>query len=42
MTETEIEQKVTEVLNLIKGVNLKEYKEIIRFLDTEVQTKFKL
>lgn len=42
MTEKEINQKVTEVLDLIKGVNLKEYKEIIRLIDTEVQTKFKL
>ena len=42
MTETEINQKVTEVLNLMKGISLKEYKEIIRFVDTEVQTKFKL
>ena len=42
MTETEINQKVTEVLNLMKGISLKEYKEIIRFVDTDVQTKFKL
>ena len=44
MTEQElkIEQKATQVLNLIKGLTLKEYKEVIRFIDNEVQLKFKL
>ena len=42
MTETEINRKVKAILETCKGATLQEYKEIIRCLDTEIQTKFKL
>ena len=40
MEETEIKQKVKVLLETLKGLTLQEYKEIIRYVDTEVHTKF--
>ncbi len=44
MTEQElkIEQKATEILKLMKGLTLKEYREVLRFIDNEVHTNFKI
>ena len=42
MKETEIEQKVELIMKVIKGVTLQDYKTIIRYIDNEVQTKFKI
>lgn len=37
MTETEIKQKVEDVLNLMKGVTFKELRKIIRSVETEAE-----
>lgn len=37
MTETEINQKVTEVLNLIKGATFTELRKIIRRVEVEAE-----
>lgn len=37
MTETEINQKVKEVLNLIKGSTFTELRKIIRRVETEAE-----
>ena len=39
MTETEINQKVTEVLNLMKGVTFTELRKIIRQVESTAETK---
>lgn len=39
MTETEINQKVTEVLNLIKGTTFTELRKIIRRVEAEAEGK---
>lgn len=42
MTEIEIKQKAIEVLSLMRGLTLKEYKEVLRYVDNEVHTNFKI
>ncbi len=39
MTETEIHQKVTEVLNLMKGITFTELRKIIRQVESTAETK---
>lgn len=39
MTETEIKQKATEVLNLMKGVTFTELRKIIRQVESTAETK---
>ena len=39
MTETEINQKVTEVLNLMKGITFTELRKIIRQVESTAETK---
>ncbi|WP_255549710.1 hypothetical protein [Flavobacterium sp. HJJ] len=39
MAEEEIKQKVTEVLDLMKGVTFTELRKIIRQVETEAETK---
>ena len=39
MTETEINQKVTDVLNLMKGVTFLELRKIVRQVEFVAETK---
>lgn len=39
MTEIEIKQKATEVLNLMKGVTFTELRKIIRQVESTAETK---
>ena len=39
MTETEIKQKVTEMLNLMKGATYAEFRKIIRSVEAEAESK---
>lgn len=37
MTEKEIEQKVIEIINLIKGLTYREYRQVFRQLENKVE-----